>query len=164
MDRRQKIILAILGVLLLAALIVLAVVAASRKPEVIISGFKAPPFEEKATLGVPEGVDGYREINVEGNYTFSLCMEPKIEENDLHIFFASDKDNDAWLLIRIYDVESGEQIGTSGLLREGEYVESVTLSRLPADGAVRVKILSYEKDTYFSLGTASATLPVTLVS
>lgn len=162
MERGQKIILTILAVLLAVALAVLAVIVSTREPEVIISEFQAPPFEENALRGVPAGVDKlehYREIVVEGGYTFSLDGTPILDGDRLLVHFSSHANNAAWLRIRIYDME-GNKIGESGLLRAGEYVEAVSLSSIPPIDAVFVKILSYEPDTYYSLGAATATLPI----
>lgn len=165
MDKRQKIIVAVFALIFVAALVVLVVVA-SRRPDVIISEFKAPPFEENAILGVPEGVDkleNYREIDVNGNYKFALAGTPLLDGDKLLVHFSSHEDNNAWLLIRIYDMQ-GNKIGESGILRAGEYVEAVSLSGSCSADSVRVKILSYEPQTYYSLGTASATLPIIKIS
>ena len=161
MDKGQKIIVAVFALILIAALVVL-VVLASREPEVIVSEFKTPPFEENAILGVPEGVseiENYREIDLEGNYKFALAGTPLIDGDKLFVHFSSHEENDAWLRIRVYDMK-GNTIGESGLLRAGEYVETVSLSTLSVTDSVRVKIISYEPETYYSLGTASATLPI----
>lgn len=165
-DKSQKIILAIFGAVILVALIVLIVVVATRDSRIIISEFEAPEFEKNAVVGIPEGVDAYayREIKIDDNFVFSLCMEPVVENDALNIFFTSHKDNDVWMLIRVYDAKTEEIIGSSGLIRAGEYVEKVTLSDIPSDKSVKVKVLSYEKDTYLSHGAASATVPITFVS
>ena len=163
MDRQQKIMIAVLGAVLAAVLVALIVVVASRRPEIIVNDFETPPFEENALSGAPaEAADmpDYREITVEGSYTFALRGAPVLDGDRLLLYFTSHKDNDAWLLIRVYDMD-GTQLGTSGLLRAGKYVEAVTLSAPPAGETVRVKVLSYEPGTYYSKGAASATLPVT---
>ena len=162
MDKGQKIVVAVLAGILLVALVVLAVVLITREPEVVIAEFKAPPFEENAVLGVPDGVpdiENYREINMSGNYKFALAGTPMLEENKLFIHFSSSIDNGAWLLIKVYDMSDNE-IGKSGLVRAGEYLESVNVIFDNVVDSVKVKIVSYEHDTYYSLGTASATLPI----
>ena len=160
MDKRQRLIVAILGGLLVAALIVLAVVALTRTPDVIISDFEAPPFDEGAILGVPEDVIArrdYQEGTVKGCFSFSICGAPVYENGHLYPYFASHRDNEVLLLIKVYDAD-GTELGKSGLIRPGECIPSVALSSAPTGTEIRVKMFSYEVDTYFSRGSASATL------
>lgn len=160
MDKRQRLIVAILGGLLVVALIVLATLALTKAPDVIISDFEAPPFDEGAVLGIPEEATArgnYHEANVEGCYSFSICGTPAYENGRLYTYFASHGDNEVWLLIKLYGTD-GTELGKSGLIRPGECIPSVALSATPTGAEVRVKIFSYEPETYFSRGSASATL------
>ena len=160
MDKRQRLVLAILGGILAAALILLAVLLLTRSPDSIISDFHAPPFEENALVGVPKDIlerADYRQVDVEGNYTFSICGAPEYKDGRLFPYFASHGNNEVWLLLKVYDI-NGTELGTSGLLRPGECVKGITLKTAPVGGSVKVKILSYEPETYFSRGSASATL------
>ena len=162
MDKRQGMIVAILGGVLAVLLTVLIVVAATRKPDVIVSDFEAPPFDEGAVLGIPKEASArldYRSIDVEGIYSFSICGAPSFAEGSLVPYFASNRDNEVWLLLKVYD-EDGTELGKSGLIRPGECIKSVALSRAPSGKTVKVKILSYEIGTYYSRGTASAVMPV----
>ena len=160
MDKRQRLIVAIFGGLLVAALIMLTALLLTKEPDVIISDFEAPPFDEGAVLGIPEEAiaDGnYHEGTVEGCYSFSICGAPVYENGHLYPYFASHGDNEVWLLIKVYGAD-GTEIGKSGLIRPGECIPSVALSTTPTGTEVRVKIFSYEPETYFSRGSASATL------
>ncbi len=160
MDKRQHLIVAIFAGLLAAALIALAVVALTRKPDVIISEFEAPPFDEGAVFGIPEEVTArgdYHEGTVKGCFSFSICGAPVYENGRLYPYFASHGDNEVWLLIKVYGAD-GTEIGKSGLIRPGECIPSVELSSPPKGNEIRVKIFSYEPDTYLSRGSASATL------
>ncbi len=160
MDKRQRLIVAIFGGLLVVALIVLAVVALTRTPDVIISDFEAPPFDEGAILGVPEEATArgdYQEGTVEGCFSFSICGAPAYENGRLYPYFASHGDNEVWILIKVYGAD-GTEIGKSGLIRPGECIPSVALSSAPTGTEIRVKMFSYEPDTYLSRGSASATL------
>lgn len=162
MDKRQRVVVVILGGVLAAALILLAVLLATRSPDVIVSEFEAPPFDGSALLGVPEeaiALGNYRSVDVNGNYSFSICGAPAYKDGNLLPYFASHGENEVWLLLKVYDAD-GTELGKSGLVRPGEYVTSIALSRTPTGHAVTVKVLSYEPDTYFSRGTASATLPL----
>lgn len=159
MDKQQKITILIFGAVLLLALIVLFSVLFGREREIQVLEFEVPPFEENAIFGKPyvEESLSYRDIDVNGNFVFSLCGMPRVEDGELVLYFSSNEKNVPWLLIKVYDTD-GNEIGKSGMLRAGEYVRSVTLSTVPEDSEVRVKIVSYEPDTYYSMGTASATL------
>ena len=160
MDKRQRLIVAIFGGLLVVALVVLTVLALTRTPDVVISDFKAPPFDENAVLGVPDEVSAkgnYHEGTVDGCFSFSICGAPIYENGRLYPYFASRGDNEVWLLIKVYGAD-GSEIGKSGLIRPGECIPSVALSSPPTGSEIRVKIFSYEPDTYFSRGSASATL------
>lgn len=162
MDKRQGLIVAILGGVLAVLLIAVIVIAATRKPDLIVSDFEAPPFDEGAILGIPEEAatrGDYNSIDVEGSYRFSICGAPSFSEGSLVPYFASNGDNEVWLLLKVYD-EDGTELGKSGLIRPGECIRSVALSRAPVGKTVRVKILSYEQGTYYSRGTASAVLPL----
>lgn len=161
MDKVQKSIIAILTMILLALLMYLTSMITNREQEIIIKDFTAPPFEEYVELGMPtvEEVLNYSDIVIEGNYGFSIAGTPSLEENVLTVYFTNPKENEAWLLLRVYNA-SGEEIGTTGILRPGEYLKAVTLDPSVDDESIKVKVLSYEPDTYYSLGTASATLPI----
>ena len=163
MDKVQKSIIAILTMILVALLMYLTSMITSRGQEIIIKDFTAPPFEENIELGVPyvEEVLNYSDITIEGNYSFSIAGTPLLEENELSVYFTNPKENEVWLLLRVYNA-LGEQIGATGIVRPGEFVKSVTLDSSVTDESIRVKVLSYEPDTYYSLGTASATLPVVM--
>ena len=162
MDKGQKIVVAVFAGILLVVLVVLAVVLIMREPEVVIAEFKAPPFEENTVSGVPDyvaNIENYREINMSGNYKFALAGTPTLDGNKLLVHFSSHDDNEAWLLIKVYDMSDNE-IGKSGLVRAGEYLESVNIMCDNVTDSVKVKIVSYEYNTYYSMGTASATLPI----
>jgi hypothetical protein len=159
MDKRQSIIVAAFGAILAVAVTAL-IVMATRPQEVIIADFKAPPFDGEAVFGVPEEAfenGDYHQSTVQGCYTFSVCGEPVFENGRLYPYFASNEGNDVWLLIKVYGSD-GAELGKSGLIRPGECIPSVKLSAEPKGDEIRIKIFSYEPDTYFSRGSASATL------
>ena len=60
--------------------------------------------------------------------------------------------------------ETGAELGSSGLLKPGEYVQSVALERIPPkSSSILAKILSYEPQTYYSMGSASAEIYLHIV-
>lgn len=160
MDKRQRLILAILGGLLAVAITVLTVLLATRSPNTVISEFQAPPFEESALVGVPEEVlarADFHTIDVKGNYTFAICGAPEYSDGQLFPYFASHGENEVWLLLKVYGAD-GTELGKSGLIRPGECLGSIALSEPPVGETVSVKVLSYEPDTYFSRGSATVNL------
>ena len=166
MDKQQKIVVSLVVTLLLVAIIVLVSVVALRKPETEVLDFTPPPFDENAVAGVPENVDqsmGYGKLSVEGKYFFAMCGNPTLKGDQLRVFFTCNAENDVWLLLKVYDTE-GDLIGKSGIVRMGEYVEYVTLDKIPDENKLMFRILSYEPETYYSNGSANATLPIKVIS
>ena len=157
MDKQQKTVIIIFAAVLLVALIVLFAVLFGREKEVQILEFEKPPFETNAVLGKPTVEQSlmYREVDVGGSFVFSVCGCPVVENNELILYFSSNENNTPWLLVKIFDTK-GNEIGKSGILRAGEYVRSIPLSQIPENGKVKLKIITYEPDTYYSMGTASA--------
>ena len=65
-----------------------------------------------------------------------------------------------WLKVRVLNSD-GNILGESGLIRPGEYVQSVALQTIPSSGsAVALKIMAYEPETYYSAGTVTLTTPM----
>ncbi|MBQ3122837.1 MAG: hypothetical protein IJC14_01630 [Firmicutes bacterium] len=157
MSKREFLIIAIL---LIAILVVgIMVITDNRRGEVIIEDFEAPSFDEGAVLGVPENVDGayrYSELAVAEGFIVSMCIDPVEVEGEAQVYFTSAAENIVWTKLQLFD-ENGKLLGESGVLRPGEYVESVTLLNVPKESSLIIaKLLSYEPDTYYSKGTATA--------
>ena len=160
MDKSQKIILAVISAILAAALTVLFVLAAQRHAKT--GEFTPPPFEDAAEEGTPVVSDEslrYAHVLVTSELVVGLCATCAIEDESLLLYFASLEHNTAWVRAKVYD-ERGKLCGESGLLRPGEYVERIALSSKPRGKTLVVKVLSYEPDTYYSLGTAELTVNV----
>lgn len=161
MSKQEKnIIFAMMVVLalLVGALVILPAVAGNRTVQ---GEFVAPDFDPAAVSGVPDVTDPARQfswLQMGDHIRLALCGSPRLTEEGAELYLTSDSTNAAWLLVKIYD-ESGNELGRSGLLRPGEYVQTVALEASAEPGtAVTVKLLSYEPDTYYSLGSASAQL------
>ena len=149
-------------ILLLFCAVALAVLAAvlvrrGKAPEVVVTDFTSPPFEAAAVSGQPEAADEslYGTLPLSDEVTVSLCSSPVVTDGAAQVFFTSPEENTAWVMLRLLDAE-GNLLGETGLLRPGEYVESVTLVREPEHGQAIARILTYEPDTYYSMGSANA--------
>jgi hypothetical protein len=158
MDKSQKIILAVVAVLLAVALVVVVLVAASNRHRQ--GTFTPPPFEETAVVGTPTVSDEtlrYNYAKITDELAVGLCATCERVEDDLLIYFTSLEHNAAWVRVKVYD-EKGKLCGESGLLRPGEYVERIPLTSSPGGKTLKIKVLSYEPETYYSLGSAELTV------
>ena len=158
MDRTQKIILAAVAlVLTLAVVAVLLVVTRKEQGE-----FSPPPFDETAVVGAPAVTDEtlrYSYLKMTDTLALALCAVCEMDEDGLRIYFTSLEHNTAWVKVKVYS-EKGKLLGESGLLRPGEYVEHIALSASPKGDTLKIKVLSYEPDTYYSLGSAEIAVNV----
>ena len=115
--------------------------------------FTPPPFDKTAVVGVPVVPDGlgYAELDCQA-YRVSLCGKLTA---DGQIWLTNPLENSVWLKMRVLD-EKGRILGETGLVRPGEYVQTITLTSVPKSGTpVILKIMGYEPDTYYSAGAAS---------
>lgn len=157
MSRAQKIVLAVLALCVAAA----AVLLASRPRERVTADFTPPPFEENALPGEPEDVGaGWGTLTLGEGLAVSLYSASTVSDGRAEVCFAAHADNAAWVMLRVTD-EKGNTLGETGLLRPGEYVRYVALSSVPKDGRARARILCYEPGTYYSLGSADASILLT---
>ena len=163
MDKKQKIILAILaGVLMLAVLTTVLLVRLLETDEgdgtgqTVIGEFTRPPFEETAKTGFDEPVpseSGYTSLAITKEFVAALCGNVFVKDGKAEIYFTSHKDNTAWARVQLFD-ESGKAIGECGILKPGEHVQAITLSEVPKENIkMTVKIILYEPETYYSEGT-----------
>lgn len=155
MDKLEKRIILVLSALVLALLAAVLVQRASRQVEV--SDFEAPAFDANALSGKPEVAypDIYGTLSLNDDATVSLYSVPIVTDGTATVYFTADASNTVWVRLRLLDAE-GSTLGESGLLRPGEYVESVVLTAQPDRPEAIAKILTYDPDTYYSLGSATA--------
>ena len=127
--------------------------------------FVPPDFEAAAVQGTPEVEEsmGYISPYQEGmGYRFSVCGNVVMEGSNAAVYLTNPEENDVWLKLRVLD-ENDNILGETGLIRPGEYVKDVALTEnLTAGTKIKLKIMSYELETYFSAG--SATLNTTIGS
>ena len=125
--------------------------------------FTPPPFDATAVAGVPEVPEnlGYISPYQEGmGYRSSVCGNVIMEGNNAAVYLTNPGENEVWLKLRVLD-ENDNILGETGLIRPGEYVKDVALTEnLTAGTKIKLKIMGYEPETYFSAG--SATLNTTI--
>lgn len=158
MDKIQKTTIAVVGIVLAVFIAATVIVFMMKQND---SGYIPPKFDPNAVSGYPAVIDEYAQyqnIRVNEDFAFSMCLCPMYGNGNAEIYFAAAKDNNAYILIKLYD-KDGALIGESGLLKPGEYVQSVAVSLVPTeDTEISARVLSYEPETYYSLGSASGKL------
>ena len=155
-DRRESdhllIILSVVALLSLAFMTVtlFAFGGKGEKP-----AFVPPDFDANALIGTPEPPEdsGYRVVCREGmSFEVGLCGRVAVRDKSARVYLTNPEVNTLWLKIRIYDGQ-GTVIGESGLVKPGEYIESISLSReVDVSERIQLKIMSYEPETYYSGG------------
>lgn len=120
--------------------------------------FTPPPFDATAAAGVPTVPEslGYISPYQEGmGYRFSVCGNVVMEGSNAAVYLTNPEENDVWLKLRVLD-ENDNILGETGLIRPGEYVKDVALTgNLTAGTKIKLKIMGYEPETYFSAGSAT---------
>lgn len=125
--------------------------------------FTPPPFEEMAVAGTPDVPEelGWQELDAQV-FRVSVCGAVMLEGSNADVWLTNPEDNTVWLKLRILDAD-GAVLGETGLIRPGEYVQSVTFDMVPAPGTmISMKVMAYEPDTYHSGG--AVTLNTTIQS
>ena len=151
---RRKIMLLITGMICAVCVAAMIVVLAQGPRQVI--RFTPPPFDEAAIEGVPTltEADGYLPIDAQV-FRFSICGELTLADGKTDVWLTNDAQNAVWLKVKLLDME-GNELGETGLIRPGEYVQSLSLAAPPeATTDVALAIMSYEPDTYYSMGSVS---------
>lgn len=164
-DKIQKIVLA--ATVLVCTAVIVTVFIARPKTETAEDSTTNPlSFDTDAVQGIPEVTeqgDFYSTLEIpltSGNCRVSIDASPKADENRLYVYFTNSEENTVWLKLVIYD-DNENEISASGIIRNGEYVKAVKLNRAVTSGEeLNAKILTYEPDTYYSLGSVRAMLKV----
>lgn len=136
--------------------IIIMLIALTAGHKQVQAEFTPPPFEDNAIAGVPAVPDnlGWTELDCKA-YKVSVCGQVVADGNRADLWLYNPESNTIWLKLRVLD-EKGNVLGETGLLKPGEYVQSVVLERVPADGStIALKIMGYQPDTYFSEGAAT---------
>ena len=123
--------------------------------------FVPPEFDPSAVAGehgIALNQYGYSELPPPENnskYRIGVCGEIHVKEGKADVWFTNLAENNAWVKLRVLN-EKGEIIGETGLLKPGEYVQSVTFYRAPQkDDNITLRVMGYEPDTYLSMGAFS---------
>ena len=164
----QTLVVCLLGAACVAALLVLIAVArtSAGRQTTVVGEFTPPPFESAAVSGVPEVDDtlGWSELSVRPGYVAHVCGVLRADaDGNAAVWFSSDADNNVWLKLRMKNAD-GETIGETGILKPGEYVEKLQVNDKAGNGDVRLYVMGYEPETYYSAGSVSLATKLTGVS
>ncbi len=142
----------------LVAVVAMIVVLCLAQKEPVMGEFIPPAFESTAVAGTPEVPDGlgYMECYQDGmGFRFLACGNVKLDGRNANVYLTNPAENEVWLKVRVLDTE-GNILGESGLIKPDEYVQSVELSEKLAVGTpIKLKVMAYEPDTYYSAGAVS---------
>ena len=124
-----------------------------------------PDFDPNAVTGTPQ-VDekyGYSTLTLEDSYLVCLCGVPANDGQTVEFYLTNPAESQVWFRAEILD-EQGNQIGSTGVLRPGEYLPSITLTRplTQRETPVTVRIVAYEPDTWQSRGNVNLNMTLYL--
>ena len=127
--------------------------------------FTHPDFDAAASSGAPQVEEryGYSTLQVEEDYRILLCGVPANDGQRVEFYLTNPADNGVWFRAEVLD-EAGEVMGSTGVLRQGEYLEAISLDR-PLDQRetpVTLRVVAYEPDTWQSRGNVSLSLTLYL--
>lgn len=141
----------------ICAVCVLFMCAALLMPRQIKKGdFIPPSFAANAKQGVPNVPKelGWYTPQADGlNFKVSVCGEVVIRDGKADVYLTNYARNDVWIMARIMD-ESGTVFAESGIIKPGEYVQTMEFDKIPENGqTIYYKVMAYEPDTYYSAGS-----------
>lgn len=122
--------------------------------------FVPPTHDPLAVVGTPAPEEKYRYTDGPAGDSFAvkLATQPYLENGEIVLYFTNPEGNTALLRVRIY--RDDEVIAESGYLRPGEYLRALAAPEAET-GTIKVKIMSYQEDTWYSLGAYSMALTLT---
>lgn len=155
MSKAEKWILLVAS-LACAVLLSMLLLRVTAPKEVVVGKFTPPEFDAVAVKGVPQVThpERYGTLHLTEEISVALYSRPVVQDGRAQVFFTSPATNTVWIRLRITD-SKGNVLGETGLLRPGEYVEYIDLTETPKKSATVARILTYEPETYYSMGSAA---------
>lgn len=154
MKTTQKMILPVATLCFLTVIIMILSLTLGHRQ--IQQRFTPPSFDATACLGkpiVPENL-GWKLLDAQA-YKVGICGTIIPKKNGADVWLTNPEENTVWLKVRILD-SNGNILGESGLIKPGEYVQSVMLQTIPDSGIpIVLKIMAYEPQTYYSAGAVT---------
>jgi len=163
LDDKEKLIIKIM-IVIVAIICIISLIIFFNKDKLAKKGqFIIPEMEESAINGKPNAIPKeymYQEAKVNDDYIIYLSANPSIKDNILTIYFTSVETNKGLIKIKILD-SNDSVIGESGLINSNSYIKDITLNKsLKNKEKITIKVMHYEKETYYSLGSIKLDLLV----
>lgn len=158
--RNNRITILLAMVCLLSLLVMTVVLMTGAEPN--RAEFTPPPFDENACAGFPQvpGELGWGVLDARV-YKVGVCGVVRAQEDAVEVWLTNPEENTVWMKLRMLD-SSGEILGQTGLIKPGEYVQTLRLDTDPPDnGPVTLKIMAYQPDTYYSEGVVTLNTTIT---
>lgn len=150
--KNNKLLIILCTILAFLAIVIVVLLFSIKSKET----FKKPDFESSVTE-IPSDLDYQKSIlNILDGYSIYISPNPKILDNNyLKIDFLSIPTNEVYIKVRILDSEKNI-IGETGLLKAGDYLEKVKLSKsVKVNDNITYKIMGYDQNDYTSAGSVS---------
>lgn len=154
--QRKNYILPLAAVLCVLSLAVMVFALTRQEVQTEMGEFTPPPFDTAAVICSPTVPDnlGWQELDAKV-YKVGICGRLLPKGTTADVWLTNPDSNTVWLKVRVLD-EKGNTLGETGLVRPGEYVQSVELDTVPKTGTpIVLKIMAYQPDTYYSEGAVS---------
>ena len=154
--QKKNYIVPLAAVLCAVSLVVMVFALTRQEAQTEMGEFTPPPFDTAAVIGSPAVPDdlGWQELDAKV-YKVGVCGKFIPKGNTADVWLTNPVSNTVWLKVRVLD-EKGNALGETGLVRPGEYVQSVALDNVPKVGTpIVLKIMAYQPDTYYSEGAVS---------
>lgn len=123
--------------------------------------FTRPDFDETAVAGAPQVEEryGYSALRVADDYTVKLCGVPANDGQTVEFYLTNPADNGVWFRAEVHS-QAGDILGSTGVLRPGEHLPSITLSQplTEQETPITIRVVAYEPDTWQSRGNVNLNL------
>ena len=154
--QKKNYILPLAAVLCVLSLAVMVFALTRQEVQTEMGEFTPPPFDGGAVVGSPAVLEGlgWQELDAKV-YKAGICGKFIPKGNTADVWLTNPESNTVWLKVRVLD-EKGNTLGETGIIKPGEYVQSVELDNVPKAGKpIVLKIMAYQPDTYYSEGAVS---------
>lgn len=158
-SKTERKLIMIFSAVLILAVIAVAVVLIVKMNQTVKGDFVKPEFDSSATVADMDylsSIQSFSTLQATDDLGVALMSDVYLNDGKFQIYFCSLDSNEDYLLVRIYD-ETGEVLlGQSGLVKPGECVQYVDAISVPKNSEnIKIKVLTYEPETYLSNGTFS---------
>lgn len=117
--------------------------------------FVPPDFDQNAQVGAPHVPEelGWAELYQDGmSFKVGICGNLILDQKEAAVYFYNHESNTVWLKLRVMD-DQGRIVAETGLLKPAEYLQTIQFNQALKNGdKLKLKIMAYQPDTYYSEG------------